>query len=123
MSIVMFSGKRMAVLICGLTFCTLLISSAAFGHSIYQGADLSFVTNYDRTAWACDQERDGHSVYTSYAWGIGGYYRGEVIDLNGSGSGTCVAETISSTIQYHRTCEDGSNGSGDICTYWEREPH
>lgn len=103
-----------------LASAVLLASSGlAYGHKVYQGADVTNTWYQDYYLRVCDGERDGN-VVRGEASNIKFEYLGTIYDKSGANDGRCGNGNMGK-IGYHQTCElDG--GFRPSCSRYIREP-
>ena len=91
----------------------------AYGHLVYQGADITNTFNYDKGLYTCDREYDGNGVRGD-AWAFDQFI-GSVYDTDGANNQSCGQGISNRKVASHRTCElDG--GWAPTCTSYISEP-
>ena len=106
------NGKLLVALLLVLVCALWVSTTAAFGHIQYQGYDYSYEWDNVQRMAVCDNERDGHGVYTNYDRYYSSGHR--IFDGNGA-SQPCGTSGEASFITGHQTCESVPYAP-DYCT-------
>ena len=108
--------KRLATLLVAVAALAVMVSSMAFGATVYQGYDYSGAYNHNTMVYACDGEYDQRGVYSSAQSFAGNW--GTANDNNGAG-GYCSSNDpyFPSGVSRHNTCEIINNWPDACANY------